>query len=307
MSEIIKSNPKITSGKRKEPLTIMLYGVAGIGKTQLASESENPIFIGERGNLLLDVSRFDEEKTFAEFVEDIKWLIENEHIYKTLVIDTLSWLEPLVFQEVCSEQTKPAKDISKVPHGAGYTSAYAKMESVTKLLNDLKDKKKMNVVIIAHSKVKPFNDPTSIEPYDKYVPSLNEAISAIWVKYVDALIFMNYETFVKEGERRAYGDALRIAYTEERPSFQAKNRYGLPYRIAMRKGEGWKTLVEAIEKSEPNSLEVLQRAVAELRKTISGEPEFLSKVDKSISDAGVDLTKLTAIRDRMVALTGGLK
>jgi hypothetical protein len=44
-----------------------------------------------------------------------------------------------------------------------------------------------------------------------------------------------------------------------------------------------------------------------LRKTISGEPEFLSKVDKSIADAGVDLTKLTAIRDRMVALTGGLK
>jgi hypothetical protein len=298
---------QVKSGKLVEPVTLLLYGVDGVGKSTFGSEAPRPIFLGaERGTSQLDVSRFPEPKSFKECREMVDELTKGEGCpFSTLVVDTLDWLEPLIWKEVLDEQVKKVSDVSKIGYNKGYESATLKAREFMALLTQLKDTKKMNIILLAHSKIKTFQDPITPQGYDRYMLALRDDMANVWRQYVDAVMFANYEVFVKDDEKRGYGDGLRVLYTEERPSFQAKNRYGLPFRLPLRKGEGWKVFIEAVEKGEPNSLDVLSRSIATLKATLT-DVELLKKVDAALAEAGTNPQKLTIIRDRLLAIKGEL-
>src|SRR5271165_6939092 len=85
----------VTKGKLKKPFTVLVYGVDGVGKTTFAAGAPNPIFIGqEHGSNNLDVSRGRAPKDFDEIVADLKELRDDQHDYKTVVLDSLDWMEP---------------------------------------------------------------------------------------------------------------------------------------------------------------------------------------------------------------------
>src|SRR3990167_8891677 len=93
----------IRRGIRQAPDRILLYGTEGIGKSTFGAHAPDPIFLAaEDGVRHLDVASFPEPKTWAEVMEAVGTLLTETHTYKTLVVDTLDWIEPLIADDVCT-------------------------------------------------------------------------------------------------------------------------------------------------------------------------------------------------------------
>lgn len=60
---------RITSGKVVRPQKVVIYGAEGIGKSTLAAQFPNPLFIDtEGGTAQLDVRRIEKPGSFDELV-----------------------------------------------------------------------------------------------------------------------------------------------------------------------------------------------------------------------------------------------
>ena len=90
---------------------LVVYGVEGIGKSTFAAGAPNPIFIlTEDGLGSLSVAHFPVAKTFANVMSAIATLHDEDHDFYTVVIDSLDWLENIIWREV--EAAHDAKDLA---------------------------------------------------------------------------------------------------------------------------------------------------------------------------------------------------
>ena len=93
----------IQKGIQSRPPRIVLCGVEKIGKSSWAAGAPKPLFIpiaGEEGIDALDVARTPVIETYGELMEAIGMLAEQQHDYETVVIDSISTLEPLVWDHL---------------------------------------------------------------------------------------------------------------------------------------------------------------------------------------------------------------
>ena len=96
----------VTKGRQERPWRIILSGTNGVGKSTWAAAMPKPLFIDlENGTHHLDVERTYTE-TYAEFLDTVIALCEEKHDYKTLVVDSLDWLETLVHTSVVQDISK---------------------------------------------------------------------------------------------------------------------------------------------------------------------------------------------------------
>lgn len=249
----------VISGKKAMPPRIVVYGVEGIGKSSFAAEAPETIFINtEDGIAEVDAHKFPPVQSFDEVMETINFLINNDHPYKTLAVDTIDWLEPLIWQEVIkdlrSRETKYANivNIEDVGFAKGYVFALDYWRLFFDALNELRRVKKMPVILVAHEHIKRFDSP-EVDPFDRYELKLNPKAAALAYEWADAILFINYLVSIartdvgfKKEVKRGIGGGERFIYTEERPAFKAKNRYGLPPAIPFIKNQGWNALIEAM-------------------------------------------------------------
>ena len=234
----IKKNTAIAAPR------IMVYGVEGIGKSTFAAASPNPIYIlTEDGLGLLKVDHFPIATSFKDVMDAIGVLYSDKHDFKTVVIDSLDWLEAIIQRE--TEQNYEAKDLA---YGKGAVIAAERWREILDGLNALRNDKGMIVILIAHTTIKRFDSP-EVEPYDRYQPKLQERSNAVCREWVDALMFANYKTIVKKDDvgfnqtnNRGIGTGERMLFTSERPAYMAKNRYNLPDSIPL----SWDAFAEAI-------------------------------------------------------------
>jgi len=169
---------QVVKGKLKNPHLLLLYGTDGVGKSTFGASAPNPIFLGtEDGTASLDVARFPAPESFAQVIESIEVLSKEPHDYKTLVVDSLDWLEPLVWEKVCKDGEK--KKIEDFGYGKGFSNALHEWRKMMNALKSLRFSKGMDIVLIAHSQVKTFNDPSLVEGYDRYQMKLNDKASAL--------------------------------------------------------------------------------------------------------------------------------
>ena len=238
-----------TTGKRIVPVFALIYGVDGIGKTTFAASAPNPIFLGaETGTNQLDVSRLPAPNSYAEFLQQVHALRTEKHDYKTAVIDSLDWLEPLIWAQVCSEANVASIELAYGGFGKGYSKAMDNWRQVIRALQLVQ--RRMHVILIAHAQIKKFEDPEAIASYDRYLVALNEKAANLLRQAVDVVLFANYKTKViniREGTQGAKGKgrgtAERVMYTETRPAFDAKNRFGLPFELPL----DWKVFGAAVK------------------------------------------------------------
>jgi hypothetical protein len=139
----------VKSGKINLPILALIYGTDGVGKSTFGSEAPSPIFLAtERGTANLPVERFDPEvSSFKEALQRIDQLIEEEHHFKTLVVDSLDWMEPLLWEQVCVDHNW--KNIEDPGYGKGYVYAQKYWAGFIAKLSKLREKKKMNIILIA--------------------------------------------------------------------------------------------------------------------------------------------------------------
>lgn len=227
---------KITKTSITKPPKICIYGQHGIGKSSFAAGCMSPIFIQTEDGLgSLGVDAFDLALSYEDVMKALDHLMINDLPYKTIVIDSLDWLEKLIFRKVCTD--KGVTDIGAIPFGRGYGAALLLWEEITDMLTILNNSKKMMIVLLAHAQIKKFEDPSS-DNYDRYNLDLQTKSAAHISEFVDILGYAGFKTVVisKDGGfgqtiTKGKGTGERVLNLEERPAFTAKNRYGLPAQL----------------------------------------------------------------------------
>lgn len=295
---------QITKGKTKKPYLLMLYGVEGIGKSTFGSHFPNPIFLGgESGTDNLDVSRFPKVLEWEELQESIDDLLEKEHDFKTLVIDTIDSLEPILWDKIKRDSGTKSIELACGGYGKGYIKAMEEFQALTHKL-DLLREKGMNILILAHSAVSKFHDPITNIEYDRYSLKLHKRTLPVFVEWVDALLFANHEVFTSEnenGRKSAIGSGKRVIHSEKRPSFDAKNRFNLPFELPLDFSEIEKHLEEFYEAFDPTKIaDELIEKVQQLK-----DENLRETVTKYIKDNKDDAEAIRAARNRVTKLLGG--
>jgi hypothetical protein len=237
--------------KRIKPPRIIIYGSQGCGKSTFGSLAPNPVFIQtEDGIDALDVQAFPLARSFQDVLNSMRELAETEHDFKTLVVDSVDWLERLIHTQVCAE--KKVGNIDEIPYGKGFSLAIDIWRQYIDALNYLRDEKDMVIIQIAHAEIKRFENPET-DSYDRYNIKLHKSASALLLEHSDIVLFLNHVVNVKKTKegfserKRAFGDGERVLYSEERPAFIAKNRYALPPEIPFtRDGSYWATIAQYV-------------------------------------------------------------
>ena len=165
-------------------------------------------------------------------MEPLYALYNEPHEFGTVVIDSVDWLEPLIWKRVCDDNKWGS--IEEPGYGKGYVAALDLWREYLDGLNALRNERGMTVIQIAHTDIKRFDSPVH-EPYDRYVIKLHARAAALLQEHSDIVLFANYRVSTVKSDvgfnkkvTRALGSGERVLYTEERPAFLAKNRYGLP-------------------------------------------------------------------------------
>jgi hypothetical protein len=238
-------------GAAMKPPRMLVYGVAGIGKTTLSAGAPAPIVLQTEDGLgTLDVPAFPLAKTFADVMDALQALATEQHEFKTLVVDSLDWLEPLVYAHTC--QTNKWGSIEDPGYGKGYMAAMAFWRDYISAINYLRDEIGMTIVQLAHSQIRRFESPET-EPYDRYELKLQKHTAALVMEHSDVVLFANYRVGVTKAEAgfnkkvsRAIGSGERVINTTERPAWLAKNRYAMPDQIPMPREGAWAQLAQHI-------------------------------------------------------------
>ena len=225
----IRKNEAISSPR------VLLYGVEGIGKSSFGASAPNPIFIcTEDGLGSLKVDSFPLATSSDDVMAAIATLYSSKHEFRTVVIDSMDWLEAMIAKEI--EAKYDAKDLA---YGRAAVYAVNRMREILDGLNALRNDKGMIVILIAHCQIRRFDSP-EVEPYDRYMPKLQDKANAVVREWADAVLFCNYKTVVKKDDvgfnqtnNRGISTGERLLFTSEKPAYMAKNRYSMPESIPL--------------------------------------------------------------------------
>ena len=244
---MLDDNPleSIISGKSTKPPRILIYGVEKIGKTTWAASADNPIIIPtEDGQGQINCKRLPLAKTYELVLDYIGALIEREHDYKTLIIDSADWLEKLIWQRTCADSNVKSIELAAGGYGKGYGAALIYWSEILEALDAANTLRNMQIILIAHSQVERYEDPES-PAYDRYSPKLHKKTSGPLVtEWCDAVLFATRKmrVAVEKGafnKERATAAPIgksggeRIIRCVGSPACVAGNRYDLPDELPL--------------------------------------------------------------------------
>ena len=233
----------IIQGIQPEPFRLLIHGTEGIGKSTFAAKAPYPIFIQtEDGLAQIDVPKFPLAESFDTVIGNLNALLNEEHSYQTVAIDSADWLERLVVRKIL-EGYKGKKSLAEFDYGAGYALLIPLFEQIIDLLNRLRRERKMNIILIAHSKTERVADPAGTS-YDQYAPRLDKRVNGMIKEWADLIGFATH-SILKTEEKDGFGKRTiaksmkdkdgnaRVLHLEAEPSVVAKSRYQLPGKMPL--------------------------------------------------------------------------
>jgi hypothetical protein len=229
---------EVIKGRKAKPRRCLLYGTHGIGKSTWAAAAPRPIILATEDGL--DDIGVDRTPLLTSTQQVGQWLIElggpEDHGYQTLVIDSLDWLERLIWSSVCEDGSK--QSIEDFGYAKGYKFALKKWDRVLQMLDAIRARG-MNVVLLAHARVEKFSPPDG-ESYDRWQVDVHKDAAPMIQEWADEVFFATYrvntitkEDGFKKSRTRAVGSGDRIVYTSEAATHAAKRRITLPNELAL--------------------------------------------------------------------------
>jgi AAA domain len=218
------------------PPRILIHGLEGVGKTTLAARFPSPVFLQiEDGTGNLELATFGLLDSLAAAQEAITALGNEDHDFRTLVLDSIDALEPLIWAAICRERGWPS--IEAPGYGKGYVEADASWRDLLAGLDWLRRTRDMLIILIAHSAVETVNDPR-VPAYTSYQLRVHKRARGPLQDWADVIGFLGTDVVIKSEDAgfgkkriRADGGSTRYLHFEGRPAFTAKNRYGLPAKM----------------------------------------------------------------------------
>ena len=222
----------ISKTKRVRAPKIVLVGQGKIGKTTFAAMSPNAIgILTEDGADAVNANAFPLASSLQDVYAAIDTLINQDHEFQTLFLDSLDWLEPLVQDYVCKANNW--KNIEAPGFGKGYVAAAEEWRNLLSGLEVLRAQKGMGIILIAHDKIKRIEDPLT-EGYDSHVLKLHDRAAGLVLEWADVVGYAGYRIFTSKTdagfgnkETKATTTGERILHVEPHPAHCGGNRFGL--------------------------------------------------------------------------------
>lgn len=226
-------------GASKRPKIMMVYGVPGIGKSTVAANLPNAVFVPTEDNMdhISNATILPLAKSFEDAMGMLFELSNEEHPFENLVIDSISSLDKLINQKVAVDNN--VDEVSKIPYGKGKEFAMTYWNQFWDSISWIRDNRNMNVVLIAHPEIKKVPNPDG-ESYDGYKPMLNEKAMEMLKQNCNAVFFANHKVMVKSVDKgfgnkdhKGVGSGQAVMYTQARPAHVAKSAAtpALPYEM----------------------------------------------------------------------------
>ena len=249
--------------KHQSPPRIVLHGPEKVGKSTFFVGAPNPIFIPTEDGLTgIEANAFPLCQSYNDIINCLSALCNEQHDYKTLVLDSADWAETLIHKHVCGIQNVANIEKASGGYGKGYLDALNLWQNIVKALDYINKQKGMIIGIICHSRVVSINDPLN-EVYDSYQmklhsPKSGNGSSELLREWADILLFADTEKFTrkidadgsKDDKRsRATGTGRRLLYTSPSPAYAAGNRYNLPPQLNL----DWMDLQSALTGTATNN------------------------------------------------------
>lgn len=288
----------IKSGKLREPLRLLTYGVEGVGKSSMAAASPDPIWLDvEGGSGHLEVTRYPFRDgvaghvptEYAEVLRAIDDLGTGEHGFKTVVIDTVDRLEALIWQHVCRRESKPGKEVTSIEafgYGKGYVMAIDEWRNLCLRLDRLRAAKGMNVILLGHCQIRTFKSPDT-DDWDRYSLRLHDKAAGFLKEWADVTGFACFEegaSALGENRPKGYSTGKRFLKLERTAAYDAKSRIPLPPQVELDPANPWAPFAAALEQGESMPAPAIADLIAAEAARI-GDPVTTAKVEKAVKEA----------------------
>lgn len=224
---------QIEAGRKPRPRRALVYGVQGVGKSSFAALSQRPIFIQtEDGLANIDCDRLPLARSTKDVLDAIGALYAETHEYRTVVIDSLDWLERMIWDDVCGEFGVKYLEKADGGYGKGYTYALPRWRTLLDGLDALREQRGMAVILIAHARAEKFQTPENTA-HDRFAPRLHKLASAIVQEWCDEVFFATYSAISDPSRVKPESAPERVMRTAEGPTHVAKNRLSMPAELPL--------------------------------------------------------------------------
>lgn len=256
-----------TKPVRQAPI-ITIVGFPGSGKTSLAGQFPSAIFIQaenaqtvfdawpeEKKPMMLPQLKAAKRDQCVKTSEDLKnylvALLQQEHDYKTVIIDSVSSLNTMFEDEVVAFDANGADSVGNAAGGfhKGY-DVVAGMHSTVLRAAEALQRKGIAVVFLCHSgQVKMKNQPDEAKDYTAFSLAMHEKSRSQYIAKSDAVLYLKQEQYVTGGETDKKGNQTKTARVQRSDDrilitssdgvigyIDAKNRYNLENKIQVPNG-----------------------------------------------------------------------
>lgn len=227
------------------PPIITICGDAGTGKSSLAATFPNPVFIrvedgvGRIHDAVPIPDTFPVIRTEEDLQEQLIWLLNEDHEYKTVVIDSVSALES-VFTDAILKQDGRSKTLATAlgGYGAGYAALASRHRGIRKMCGLISERRGMAIVFISHADLETMRLPDT-DDYSRYSLRLNSKSLPAYVDDVDLVGFVRLVSALRgdEGDRKkvvSNGDRELICFATA--ASVSKNGYGITDPLELEPG-----------------------------------------------------------------------
>ena len=297
----------VRRGKQSHAPRYLFYGAEGVGKSTLASNSESPIILDLEGADQIDVARYmfrDDDfghvpQSLADVMSAIADLRTSKHDFKTLIIDTITSLESLVWDYVCQKYSgkknaafnKSGATITSIEgfgYGKGYNCAVDELRRVCHELERLRLERGMTIILLGHSIVKAFKNPTG-DDFDRYQIRMHKDAAGLLMQWSDVVGYCAFEEGAtkdntSDDRTRGFATGRRLMHLKREAAWDAKTRIALPDYVELEPGNSWAPFAQAIADGQSlTSKELAQLINKELQRI--GDNELAAKVTDAVTKA----------------------
>lgn len=259
---------------------ILVYGPAGMGKTTFALSAPNCLYLPvapEAPPRGVDCKRLKAVSDFPSMMDNLRKLFKEQHPFETIVIDSLDALEPYIVRETCRKNGWP--DIETPAYGKGWVANDETWRIFIGAVDSLRRRRGLTVIWSGLAEATTHEDPGT-PPYKKYSLRLHKRAEKLVTQAADAVLFLNIKTTMKEIDtgfnQKAYvadGGGTRWVFTDARPAFIAKNRFGMPDAILIDKKNPWAGVAKYVAFKKPEYVK------AEPELPLNGKPPLTIPAD----------------------------